>query len=97
MEQYHQHTIQAEFNQAIAARQAGLEGRARVCARRAAGLAALAYAQQNNLPAPSSAFAALAWLLQQPNLPGELIQALQTLLTRVDTNFCLPSAQGQGD
>jgi hypothetical protein len=88
-----QQHIQAEFNQAIAARNAGLEGRSRVCARRSAGLAILAYAQENNLPAPHSAFSAITWLAQQPHLPPDLQQALQTLLTRVDTHFALPTSQ----
>ncbi len=88
-----QQALQAEFDRAVTARNAGFEGRARVCARRTAGLAILAYAQENNLSAPHSAFSAINWLAQQPQLSDDLQQALQTLLTRVDTDFTLRSAQ----
>ena len=43
--------VEEELVKAVQAKEMGLDGRARVCARRAAGLAAAYYLQQKQIPA----------------------------------------------
>jgi hypothetical protein len=88
--------INAELELARAARQAGNEGRARVCARRAAGLAARDFLDQNGHPArdrdhTGSAYAALQTLAALPGLTPELVQAALHLTKRVSGEFQLPA------
>ena len=91
--------IRAELELAYVARAAGNEGRARVCARRAAGLAARDYlnlhgimldnAGQNRLRS-ASAYQALQALAGLAELAPELINAAQNLTSRVSPEFQLP-------
>jgi hypothetical protein len=92
--------IHAEMDSAFAARLAGNEGRARVCARRAAGLAAQDFlnrkyvvikfdAHGRNLS--SSAYEALQTLATFPGLAPELKQAVVHLTMRVTPEFQLPN------
>ncbi len=83
--------IAEELARGEAARQAGLEGRARVCARRAAGAAVREYLDQRGLAAPgTSAYDLLAYLQDLPEVSAEIRQAAGHLLTRVDESFSLP-------
>jgi hypothetical protein len=83
--------IAEELTRGEAARQAGLEGRARVCARRAAGAAVREYLVQRGLAAPGqSAYDLLAYLRDLPGVSEEIRQAAGHLLTRVDESFSLP-------
>jgi len=84
--------IEAELAHAEAARRDGFEGRARVCARRAAGLAIRAYAQRHGLDLPySSAYDLLISLADISSIPDEARQAALLLTERVDTDFKLPA------
>ena len=84
--------IEDELARGSAARQAGLEGRARVCARRAAGAAIREYLELRGLPAPGpSAYDLLASLHDLPDIPDEARQAAESLLERVDESFALPA------
>lgn len=61
--------LQAEFEQAVSAQSAGNEGQARVCARRAAGIAIREYVTRHGLPIPStSAYDLLTYIDKQANL-----------------------------
>lgn len=80
-----------EIENALSARQAGNEGKARVCARRAAGLAAAAYLQQQGIPLSGpSAYDHLRLLQSLPDKPGESEEIIERLLMRVTTEFTLP-------
>lgn len=83
--------IEAELANAEAARQDGLEGRARVCARRAAGMALRAYARQQglNLSGPS-VYDLLTSLVDVSGIPEDARQAAIRLTERVDIHFSLP-------
>jgi hypothetical protein len=96
----HAAEIRAELELAYAARAAGNEGRARVCARRAAGLAARDYlnlhwkmlddAGQNRLRSVS-AYQALQALAGLSGLAPELKNATENLTRRVSPEFQLPT------
>jgi hypothetical protein len=90
--------IRIEMDSALASRAAGNEGRARVCARRAAGLAARDFLDRNHAVIKSdaqgsnlsnSAYAALQTLATYPGLSPELKQAASHLTTRVTPEFQL--------
>ena len=84
--------IRLEFERAARARQQGNEGQARVCARRAAGIAARAYlAQQGKVVRTPSAYDVLSDLARDASLPEELRQAASLLTLRVDEAFKLPA------
>lgn len=83
--------IQAELNKAEEARARGNEGRARVCARRAAGIAVRAYfAQRGRVARSPSAYDLLNLLAEDPTLPADLRQIAAHLTLRVDEEFKLP-------
>lgn len=83
--------IDQEFANAAQARSQGFEGRARVCARRAAGAAIRAYLEQRGLPAPGpSAMDLLEYLRSLPDLSSERRRVVDHLLERVDESFALP-------
>jgi hypothetical protein len=83
--------IKTELEQAERARQAGNEGRARVCARRAAGLAARVFLAQHAVHLRDrSAYAALQVLSEFPGLAPDLLTATLHLTTRVTEEFTLP-------
>ena len=83
--------IQAEFDKAEQARARGNEGQARVCARRAAGIAAREYfvRQGRSIHTPS-AYDLLNFLVEDSSLPGELRQSAEYLTLRVNEDFKLP-------
>jgi hypothetical protein len=83
--------IEAELAHAEAAKQDGFEGRARVYARRAAGIAIRGYARLHRINLPqTSAYDLLISLEQMPGIPTEAQQAALLLTERVDTDFTLP-------
>ncbi|GAB4428052.1 MAG: hypothetical protein Kow002_16950 [Anaerolineales bacterium] len=83
--------LQSEFEQAQAARAEGNEGKARVCARRAAGIAIREYyARQGHPIHTSSAYDLLKTLTAEPYLPADLKQAAAYLTLRVTEEFKLP-------
>jgi hypothetical protein len=84
--------IRAELDQAEAARAAGNEGRARVCARRAAGVAARQYFLRQGIETrAASATTLLSMLAELPDLDPRLRGAAQDLTRRVDPDLRLPA------
>ena len=83
--------IQAEFNRAMQARQRNNEGQARVCARRAAGIAVREYLSRRGIRPPStSAYDLLNLVKKDPALPRDLKQIAEHLTVRVTEEFKLP-------
>lgn len=83
--------IEAELTQGLAARAGGFEGRARVCARRAAGAAVREYLELQGLSVTSpSAYDLLAALQEMPGISDAVRQAASHLLIRVDETYALP-------
>jgi hypothetical protein len=96
----HASEIRAEMELADASRAAGNEGRARVCARRAAGMAALDFLSRHQVKPEeagqdrlrnNSAYVALQELATFPGLAPELKSAAIYLTMRVNTEFRLPN------
>jgi hypothetical protein len=84
--------FEREIQMARQARERGKEGQARVCARRAAGLAVQAYFQANALPVHSaSAYDLIQELLTLPGLADDTRQAAGYLVLRVTEDFVLPA------
>jgi len=83
--------LMVEFEHADEARARDNEGRARVCARRAAGIAIREYLARQGRPIPnSSAYNLLRQLRDEPGLSPELIRACDFLTLRVNKEFKLP-------
>jgi HEPN domain-containing protein len=83
--------IQTEFDKAAQARGRGNEGQARVCARRAAGIAAREYLARCGIRPPSvSAYDLLNLLKNDPALPPDLQRIADHLTMRVTEEFKLP-------
>jgi hypothetical protein len=86
-----QSEIQAEFDRAAQARQRNNEGQARVCARRAAGIAVREYLSRRGIRPPStSAYDLLNLVRADPLLSPELKQTAEHLTVRVTEEFKLP-------
>ncbi len=86
-----QQEIHAELEAAEQARLRGNEGKARVCARRAAGIAVREYLRRRGeRPRTSSAYDLLRQVAEQPALPTNLKQSALRLTLRVDEDFSLP-------
>lgn len=84
--------IEQEFARGDAARRDGLESRARVCARRAAGMAVREYYRFCGQPVQvSSAYDLLLMLCNDLEIGAEMKQVAQRLLERVAVDFTLPS------
>jgi HEPN domain-containing protein len=82
---------QAEFDQAERARAKGNEGQARVCARRAAGIAIREYLARQGIPAPSTSAVDLLNLFKEdPLLSPDLKLIVDHLTLRVTEEFKLP-------
>jgi hypothetical protein len=86
--------IQREMHLARDARQHHREGRARVCARRAAGWALEPRWSREHpgQPAPG-AYMLLSWLVGEAQAPAPIRLAAQRLTVHVSTEFNLPHAQ----
>jgi hypothetical protein len=83
--------IEAEFNKAEQARARGNEGQARVCARRAAGIAVREYLTRQGIRPPTvSAYDLLNLLKDDPHLPADLKLITDHLTLRVTEEFKLP-------
>ena len=83
--------IQAEFTKAAQARANNNEGQARVCARRAAGIAIREYlARQGIRPLSTSAYDLLNLLKDDPLLSSDLKLIIDHLTLRVTEEFKLP-------
>lgn len=83
--------IQAELGKAEQARARGNEGQARVCARRAAGIAAREYlTRQGTRPPSVSAYELLNRLKEDPRLSSDLRRIADHLTLRVTEEFKLP-------
>jgi HEPN domain-containing protein len=83
--------LQTEFERADAARGRGNEGQARVCARRAAGIAIREYyARRGQTVRTPSAYDLLQLLAEEPQLSPDLKQAATYLTLRVTEEFNLP-------
>ncbi len=83
--------IKAEFEKASQARLRGNEGQARVCARRAAGIAVREYLTRRGIRSPSvSAYDLLNLLKEDPRLPPDLKRIADHLTLRVTEEFKLP-------
>lgn len=86
-----QKQIEAEFEKAEEARARGNEGQARVCARRAAGIAVREYLLRKGIRPPSvSAYDLLNQLKTDPNLSADLRRIAEHLTLRVTEEFKLP-------
>ena len=83
--------IQAEFEKASQARLRHNEGQARVCARRAAGIAIREYLSRRGIHSIStSAYDLLNLVKEDPLLPPDLRQIADHLTLRVTEEFKLP-------
>ena len=83
--------IAAEFEKAEQARARGNEGQARVCARRAAGIAIREYLTRRGIRHPSvSAYDLLNLLKEDPRLSPHLKMIADHLTLRVTEEFKLP-------
>ena len=83
--------IQVEIERAEAARTRGNEGQARVCARRAAGIAAREYlTRRGEKIRTPSAYDLLKIMAEEQSLSGELRQSARYLTLRVNEEFKLP-------
>ena len=83
--------IQTEFERAEQARARGNEGQARVCSRRAAGIAIREYLTRRGIRPPSvSAYDLLNQIKQDPRLPPDLQEIAGHLTLRVNEEFRLP-------
>jgi hypothetical protein len=83
--------IEIEIRKALLARNNGNEGQARVCARRAAGIAIRKYFLQKNLPnAHKSAYELLLAYINEPDIPANTRQIAVNLTMRVSESFRLP-------
>jgi HEPN domain-containing protein len=83
--------LEREFTLAEQARARGNEGQARVCARRAAGIAIREYLLRQGIRPPSaSAYDLLNLLKDDPRLPSDLKQLADHLTLRVTEDFQLP-------
>lgn len=83
--------LETEFERARAARERGNEGQARVCARRAAGIAIREYYDRHGQTVRTpSAYDLLRLLTEDPHLAPDLKQAAAYLTLRVTEEFKLP-------
>ena len=83
--------IDAEFERAEQARARGNEGQARVCARRAAGIAIREYLTRHGIsPRSVSAYDLLNFLKEDPRLSSDLKRIADHLTLRVTEDFQLP-------
>lgn len=83
--------FEAELRQAEAARLSGNEGRARVCARRAAGMAARGYLIRHRQAIQSqSAYDQLKRLASLDEISPEIRNVIDHFLLRVDETYQLP-------
>jgi len=81
-----------EMDAAERARQEGHEGRARVGARRAAGIVVQEFLERQGIPTPQmTAFDRIKLLAKQAGLSPQVQQVLTHLMLRVAEDYTLPS------
>jgi hypothetical protein len=81
----------AELNQAELSRQSGNEGRARVCARRAAGHIIIEYYRRTGTVSPGEgAYSRIQHLSTQPGISDRSREILKRLMLRVTPEHTLP-------
>jgi len=86
-----QSQLEAEFERADQARRRENEGQARVCARRAAGIAIREYLNRGGIrPPTTSAYDLLNLIQEDPALPADLKLIANHLTVRVTEEFKLP-------
>jgi HEPN domain-containing protein len=86
-----QSQIESEFDKARQARERGNEGQARVCARRAAGIAVREYLTRKGIrPASTSAYDLLNLIHEDATLNPDLRRIADHLTARVTEEFKLP-------
>ncbi len=86
--------VEHEMSLAEAARRQGREGRARVCARRAAGKAIAVFHQRRTGDQPSANYyRLLCWFREVDDVPDALKQSAARLTTRVTPEYTLPHDQ----
>lgn len=84
-------SFNTEIQSALHARQAGKEGQARVCARRAAGIAIGEYFRRQGVHFPDpSAVARLRYLQNIPGISPAIQRSAGLLLLRVTPAYTLP-------
>jgi hypothetical protein len=85
------HQIESEFEQAEVARSFGKEGRARVCCRRAAGIAIREYFAQRGLSFPGKSSIDLIKILSDmEEIPPDIKKICNHLTLRVSEDFTIP-------
>ena len=83
--------FKVELTQAEAARASGNEGKARVCARRAAGIVIGRYLDIQNVAHPNaSAYDLLQYLRDDVSQPPRVHEVISHFLVRIDTDHHLP-------
>lgn len=83
--------IQKELDAAETARLSGLPGKSRVCARRAAGVAARTYCSLKGIQYKDpNAIQVLELLFLRDDIPAPTKLRIQKLIEQVDTNYSLP-------
>ncbi|NPV76986.1 MAG: hypothetical protein HPY59_11505 [Anaerolineae bacterium] len=82
--------IELELAAAEKARRQGLEGRARVCARRAAGLAVSPFLEKQGLTVPGDVHERIVLFSNQPAISPRLRQIASHLIMRVNESYELP-------
>ncbi len=83
--------VESEIQNALLARIKGNEGQARVCARRAAGVAVRMFFEQKNFPIlHKSGYELLLTLINQPDIPSTARQNAINLTMRVSESYVLP-------
>jgi hypothetical protein len=81
-----------EMNMAVLSRRNGNEGRARVCARRAAGIVVSIYLHRNNLLDPGlNAYERLKYFVSLVQVDEKIRSVAAHFLTQVDSEFNLPA------
>jgi hypothetical protein len=84
--------LNSEFEQAEVARSLGKEGRARVCCRRAAGIAIRDYFDQRGKSFPGkSSFDLIKILQDTPEIPPDIKDICNHLTLRVSEDFTIPA------
>ncbi len=80
-----------EMRMAAQARAQGNEGKARVCARRAAGIVAAAYMKRRGVATPHmTAYDRVKFLRTWPDLPPGVTEVIDHMTLRVNENYELP-------
>jgi hypothetical protein len=82
--------IELELRAAETALEAGLEGRSRVGARRAAGMAVTPYLKKKGIHVPANAVDCISLFAVQPDISPRMRQIATHLIMRVDESYQLP-------